>query len=118
VDPVGCWWHCNKCTKKNSGDQEEINSSFSTSFHMKEISSMYLNIFDVFQGAKAQQLLFAAVTFLTPTTKQAKMVRTLLINILYTAVEKRLQVKKEITYSLTVRSKGSVSVLIVFNESR
>jgi hypothetical protein len=44
---------------------------------------MYINIFDMFQGAKAQ-LLFAAVTFPTPTTKQATMVRTLLINILYT----------------------------------
>jgi hypothetical protein len=44
---------------------------------------MYLNIFDVFQGAKAQQLLFTAVTFQTRTTKQATMVRTLLINILY-----------------------------------
>jgi hypothetical protein len=84
LDPVGCWWHCNKCTKKNSGDREEINSSFSTGFHRKEISGMYLNIVDVFQGAKAQQLLFAAVTFPTPTTKQATMVRTLLINILCT----------------------------------
>jgi hypothetical protein len=45
---------------------------------------MYLNIFDVFQGVKAQQLLFAAVTFPSPTMKQATMVRTLLINILYT----------------------------------
>jgi hypothetical protein len=45
---------------------------------------MYLNIFDVFQGAKAQELLFAAVTFPSHTTKQATMVRTLLINILYT----------------------------------
>jgi hypothetical protein len=36
---------------KNSGDREEINSSFSSSFHRKEISGMYLNIFDVFQGA-------------------------------------------------------------------
>jgi hypothetical protein len=77
-----CWWHCNKCTKKNSGDREEINSSFSTSFHRKEISGMYLNIFDVFQGAKAQELLFAVVMFPSPTTKQATMVRTLLINIL------------------------------------
>jgi hypothetical protein len=57
---VGCWWHYNKCTKKNSGDQEEINSSFSASFHRKEISGMYRNIFDVFQGAKAREL-FAAV---------------------------------------------------------
>jgi hypothetical protein len=71
---------------------------------------MYLNIFDVFQCAKAQQLLFAAVTFPTPTMKQATMVRTLLME--------RPQVKKEITYSLMIRSKGSVSVLIVFNESR
>jgi hypothetical protein len=38
----------------------------------------------VFQGAKVQELLFAAVTFLSPTTKQATMVRTLLINILCT----------------------------------
>jgi hypothetical protein len=45
---------------------------------------MYLNIFDVFQGGKAQKLLFAAVTFPGPTTKQATMVRTLLINILCT----------------------------------
>jgi hypothetical protein len=82
--PVGCWWHCNKCTKKNSGDKEEINSNFSTSFHRKEINGMYLNIFDVFQGAKVQELLFAAVTFSSPTTKQATMVRTLLINILCT----------------------------------
>jgi hypothetical protein len=44
---------------------------------------MYINIFDMFQGAKAQ-LLFAAVTFPTPTTKQATMVKTLIINILYT----------------------------------
>jgi hypothetical protein len=81
LDPVGCWWHCDKCTKKNSGDREEINSNFSTSFHSKEISGMYLNIFDVFQGAKAQVHLFAAITFPSPTTKQATMVRTLLINI-------------------------------------
>jgi hypothetical protein len=40
--------------QKNSGDREEINSSFNTSFHRKEISGMYLNIFDMFQGAKAQ----------------------------------------------------------------
>jgi hypothetical protein len=45
---------------------------------------MYLNIFDVFQGAKAQELLVAAITFPSPTTKQATMVRTLLINILCT----------------------------------
>jgi hypothetical protein len=69
---------------KNSGDREEINSSFSTSFRRKEISGMYLNIFDKFQRAKAQELLFAAVTFSSPTTKQAIMVRTLLINILCT----------------------------------
>jgi hypothetical protein len=60
-----------------------MNSSFGTSFHRKEISGMYLNIFDVFQGAKAQEL-FAVVTFPNPTTKQATMVMTLLINILYT----------------------------------
>jgi hypothetical protein len=48
---------------------------------MKEISGMYLNIFDVFQGAKAQELLFAIVTFSSPTTKQATMVRTLLITL-------------------------------------
>jgi hypothetical protein len=22
LDLVGCWWHCNKRTKKNSGDRE------------------------------------------------------------------------------------------------
>jgi hypothetical protein len=43
---------------------------------------MYLNIFDVFLGVKAQELLFVAVIFPSPTTKQATMVRTLLINIL------------------------------------
>jgi hypothetical protein len=80
LDPVGCWWHYNKCIKKNSGDQEEINSSFGTRFHMKEISGMYLNIFDMFQGAKAQ-LLISAVTFPTPTTKHGTIVRVLLINI-------------------------------------
>jgi hypothetical protein len=47
------------------------------------MSGMYLNIFDVFQGAKAQ-LLIAAVTFPTPTTKHATIVRALLINILCT----------------------------------
>jgi hypothetical protein len=83
LDSTGCWWNCNKCTTKKSGDREEINSSFSTSFHRKEISAMYLNIFDMFQGAKAQ-LLFTVVTFPTPTTKHATMVRALLINILYT----------------------------------
>jgi hypothetical protein len=83
LDPVGCWWHCNKCTKKNSDDREEINSNFNTSFHRKETSGMYLNIFDVFQGAKEQEL-FAAVTFPSPTTKQVTMVRILLINILCT----------------------------------
>jgi hypothetical protein len=45
---------------------------------------MYLNIFDVFQGAKVQELLWSAVTFPSPTMKQATMVRTLLINILCT----------------------------------
>jgi hypothetical protein len=44
---------------------------------------MYLNIFDVFQGDTTREL-FAAVTFPSPTTKQSTMVRTLLINILYT----------------------------------
>jgi hypothetical protein len=68
---------------KNSGDPEEIKSSFSSSFHRKEISGMYLGIFNTFQGAKAQ-LLFAAVTFPTRTMKHATMVRALLINILYT----------------------------------
>jgi hypothetical protein len=63
--------------------EKKINSSFSTSFHMKEISGMYLNIFDVFQGAKARDL-FAAVTFPSPTTKQSTMVSALLINILCT----------------------------------
>jgi hypothetical protein len=62
---------------------------------------MYHNIFDAFQGAKAQ--LIAAIAFPTPTTKHATIVIALLINILC------------IVY---VRSKGSVSVLIVFNESR
>jgi hypothetical protein len=83
LDSAGCWWHYNKCTKKNSGDREEINSIFSTRFHMKEISGMYLNIFDTFEGA-AGQLLVGAVTFPTPTTKHATMVRALLINILCT----------------------------------
>jgi hypothetical protein len=83
LDSVGYWWHCNKCTKKNSGDREEINSSFSTSFHRKEISGMYLNIFDMFQGAKVR-LLIAAVTFPTPTMKHPTIVRALLINILCT----------------------------------
>jgi hypothetical protein len=50
---------------------------------MKEISGMYLNIFDMFQGAKAR-LLIATVTFPTPTTKHATIVRALLINILCT----------------------------------
>jgi hypothetical protein len=59
---------------KNSGDREEINSRFSTSFHMKEISAMYLNIFNIFHGAKAR-LLIAAITFPTPTTKHATIVR-------------------------------------------
>jgi hypothetical protein len=44
---------------------------------------MYLNIFDMFQGAKPR-LLIAAVTFPTPTTKHATTVRALLINILCT----------------------------------
>jgi hypothetical protein len=44
---------------------------------------MYLNIFDMFHGAKAQ-LLIATVTFLTPTTKHTTIVRALLINILCT----------------------------------
>jgi hypothetical protein len=44
---------------------------------------MYLNIFDVFQGAKAREL-FAVVTFPSHTTKQSTMVTTLLINILCT----------------------------------
>jgi hypothetical protein len=43
---------------------------------------MYLNIFDMFQGAKAR-LLIAAVTFPTPTTKHATIVKALFINILY-----------------------------------
>jgi hypothetical protein len=69
--------------KENSGDREEINSSFSTSFHKKEISGMYLNIFDMFQGSRVR-LIIAAVTFPTPTTKHATIVRALLINILST----------------------------------
>jgi hypothetical protein len=44
---------------------------------------MYLNIFDMYQGATAREL-FVAVTFPSPTTKQSTMVRTLLINILCT----------------------------------
>jgi hypothetical protein len=44
---------------------------------------MYLNIFDVFQGATMQEL-FAVVTFPSPTTKISTIVRTLLINILCT----------------------------------
>jgi hypothetical protein len=75
---------------------------------------MYLNIFDVFQGAKAREL-FAAVTFPSPTTKQSTMARTLLINILYTVCEERPHVKKEITYSLMISSKGPILVFIVFN---
>jgi hypothetical protein len=81
LESAGCSWHCNKYTKKNIGDREEINSSFSTSFHRKEISGIYLNIFDMFQGA-AGQLLVDTVSFPTPTTKHATMVRVLLINIL------------------------------------
>jgi hypothetical protein len=45
---------------------------------------MYLNIFNMFQGAMTREL-FAAVTFPSPTTKISTMViRTLLINILCT----------------------------------
>jgi hypothetical protein len=44
---------------------------------------MYLNILDVFQSAKAREI-FAAVMFPSPTTKQSTMIRTPLINILYT----------------------------------
>jgi hypothetical protein len=40
---------------------------------MKEISGMYLNIFDVFQGAMIREL-FAAVTIPSPTTKISTMV--------------------------------------------
>jgi hypothetical protein len=78
---------------------------------------MYLNIFDVCQGATAREL-FAAVTFPSPTTKISTMVRTLLIIYSVQFVEERPQVKKEITYSLMISSKGLVLVLIVFNESR
>jgi hypothetical protein len=39
---------------------------------------MYLNLFNMFQGA-AGQLLVDIVTVPTPTTKQASMVRALLI---------------------------------------
>jgi hypothetical protein len=66
--------------KEKSGDREEINSSFSTSVHKKEISGMHLNIFDVFQGATARELFAAVIP--SPTTKISTMVRTLLINIL------------------------------------
>jgi hypothetical protein len=79
---VGCWWHDNRCTK-NSGDVEVIYSRFTTSFHRKVITDMYLNIFDMFQGAKAR-LLFAAIMFPTPTTKHTTIDRALLINILCT----------------------------------
>jgi hypothetical protein len=44
---------------------------------------MYLNIFDVFQGATTREL-FAAKTIPRPTTKISTMVRTLLINVLCT----------------------------------
>jgi hypothetical protein len=44
---------------------------------------MYLNIFDVFQGAMTRER-FVAVTIPSPTTKTSTMVRTLLINILCT----------------------------------
>jgi hypothetical protein len=57
-----------------------------------------------------------AVTIPSPTMKIPTMVRKLLINIL--CIVCRLQVKKEITYSLMISSKGPVLVLIVFNESR
>jgi hypothetical protein len=83
---------------------------------MKEISGMYLKIFDMVQGA-AGQLLVDTVTAPTPTTKHAKMVRPLLI---YFAefVEERLQNKKERTYSLMISEKREISVLMLFNESR
>jgi hypothetical protein len=75
-------------------DREGIKSSFSTSFHRKEISGMYLNIFDAFQGATTREL-FAAVTIPSPTTKISTMVWTLLIY-LYSIqfVEERPQFKK------------------------
>jgi hypothetical protein len=44
---------------------------------------MYLNIFDVFQGATSREL-FTTVTFPSPTMKISTMVRTILINILCT----------------------------------
>jgi hypothetical protein len=78
---------------------------------------MYLNIFDVFQGAKVREL-FGAVTFPSPTMKQSTMVRTLLLIYSVHFVEERPQVKKEITYSLMISSKGPVLVLVFFNESR
>jgi hypothetical protein len=48
---------------------------------MKEISGMYLNLFDMLQGV-AGQLLVDVVTVPTPAMKHATMVRALLINIL------------------------------------
>jgi hypothetical protein len=59
---------------------------------------MYLNLFDMFQGA-AGQLLVDAITIPTPTMKHATMVRALLI---YSAefVEECPKDKKERTYCL------------------
>jgi hypothetical protein len=79
---------------KNSGDREEINSSFSTSFHMKEISAMYLNIFNIFQGAKAR-LLIAAITFPTPTTKHATIVRIFSFLHFFTSILQKYMTRKK-----------------------
>jgi hypothetical protein len=48
---------------------------------MKEISGMYLNLFDMLQGV-AGQLLVDVVIVPTHTMKHATMLRALLINIL------------------------------------
>jgi hypothetical protein len=77
---------------------------------------MYFNIFDMFQGA-AEQLLVDTVTIPTPTTKHATMVWELLIYSIE-FVEERLQVKKEITYSLMILVEREILVLRLLNESR
>jgi hypothetical protein len=61
---------------------------------------MYLNIFDVFQGATMREL-FATVTIPSPTTKISTMVRTLLINILCTVLTvKFYQPSHKFTFSV------------------
>jgi hypothetical protein len=83
---------------------------------MKEITGMYLKLFDMVQG-DAGQLLVEVVTVPTPTTKHATIVRALLI---YTAkfAEKCPHVKKERTYSLMISEKREKSVLRLFHEPR